>query len=345
MVNKLRLGIAGCGWIATNVHIPNWFALKNDVQLSAVCDQNENLAKQTAKKFGINCYYTNIADALYSENLDGIDICTPPKMHATLAIDSMNAGCNVIIEKPMALSVSEADKMIAVSEKNKVKLCVVHNYRFEPMFQQIKFLVENGVIGELRGVESELVTAGMDYLQQNHWVHSLPGGVFFELAPHPIYLTLQFLDTIYSVQAIFKKHSTFPWVAADEMRVMLEAKNGLGTIAVSCGSAKSLLTFGIFGTRKRLKLDYATMTLFEYGNRRKTWISVNKSIARHSFRYLLGQSGRWHSAGHFRLFKSFVESIRNDSASPVTVQESRETVRLLEIMLKQMKTNMQGTGA
>jgi predicted dehydrogenase len=226
MVNMLRLGIVGCGGIATDVHIPNWLALKDRVRLFAVCDQNENLSKQTAKKFGIDRSYKNLSDMLDAENLDIVDICTPPQTHAALAIDAMNAGCNVITEKPMALSTEEADKIIAASEKNKVKFCIVHNFLFEPMFQEAKHLAESGLIGELRGVESEMSIVGT-YLQKGHWVHDLPGGIFSELAPHPIYLSLEFLENIHSVHAIFKKFCSFPWVAADEMRAILEAKMDL----------------------------------------------------------------------------------------------------------------------
>jgi hypothetical protein len=86
-----------------------------------------------------------------------------------------------------------------------------------------------------------------------------------------------------------------------------------------------------------LKLDYATMTPFEYGNRMESWISINKSVVRHSVNCLLGRSGKWRSRGHLHLFQRFIQSIDNDSDPPVTGHDGRETTRILEMMLKQMK--------
>ena len=122
---KLRIGLVGAGRIATESHLPVLKTLDN-VDVVALCDQNVRLAKEVASRFEIKNVFADLEDMLTKEKLDLVDICTPPRTHASLSIQAMEAGCHVLVEKPMATSVHEADQMIEISKKHNVKLCVVH---------------------------------------------------------------------------------------------------------------------------------------------------------------------------------------------------------------------------
>ena len=108
-MKKVKVGIVGCGLVTKNRHIPSYRRLKKDVDLCAVCDMNETLAKETAKEYSIAKAYPDVSEMLFAESLDIIDICAPPQVHAPVAVEAIEEGCNVIMEKPMALKTSDCD--------------------------------------------------------------------------------------------------------------------------------------------------------------------------------------------------------------------------------------------
>ena len=128
----MKAGIVGCGKVAKGYHMPALLRI-GGVEIAAVCDISEAEAKRTANMFDVNRYYTDLSDMLKREDLEMVDICTPPQMHAQMAIQAMEEGCHVLLEKPMTSSVSEADKILRALKKSGVKLCIVHNYLFKPI--------------------------------------------------------------------------------------------------------------------------------------------------------------------------------------------------------------------
>ena len=120
-MDKLKVGVVGCGFIAKKRHIPSFLRLKKNVYLSAVCDLNQELAKGASKQFGIPHVYSDLSDMLSKEHLDIVDVCTPPKVHAPVALEAMESGCNVLLEKPMAPSLKDCDRMIEAARQNKVQ--------------------------------------------------------------------------------------------------------------------------------------------------------------------------------------------------------------------------------
>jgi len=137
---NIKGGIIGCGRITRDAHIPV-FRKPKEVKIIAVCDINEKISTETAKKFGIPGVYGNFSSMLREEDLDFIDICSPPQTHCQLVLQAMEAGLHILVEKPMAINLNEAEEMITSSEKNNVKLCEIHNFSFNPIIQKAKSLI------------------------------------------------------------------------------------------------------------------------------------------------------------------------------------------------------------
>ena len=116
----LKGGIVGCGWISRFSHIPAFRNIKN-AEIIAVCDQSEEVARKTASRFGIPRAYRDFSLMLKEEQLDFIDICSPPHTHFKLSMEAMEAGLHILIEKPMVLDTAEAEEVISTSKKNKLK--------------------------------------------------------------------------------------------------------------------------------------------------------------------------------------------------------------------------------
>ena len=146
----MKYALIGCGRISPN-HISA--AINNNLELVAFCDIIPEKTKEKKEMFKEKTQnvkeYTDYKQMLNDENLDLVAIATESGKHAQIAIDCINAGCNVIIEKPVALSIKDADLIIEAAKKNNVKVCACHQNRFNKSIQKIRKSIENGDFGKL----------------------------------------------------------------------------------------------------------------------------------------------------------------------------------------------------
>ena len=315
MSDKLKVGIVGCGAVAKERHIPSFLKVKRNVTLQAVCDRNENLAREVAKKYGIPGVYPDILEMLTRENLDIVDICVPQQIHAPLAIQALEHGCHVLIEKPMALKTSECDEMIEASRKNGAKLCIVHNALFHPPFLKARELVAKGTIGDFTGMRIYMSDHRDEMImRKDYWVHKLPGGVIGESGPHAVYMSLAFLNKVNNVDVFAKNFLEHSWAPFDEFRMELEGENAVSSITISYASNRHNCYVDILGTEGALHLDLNSMLLIRQ-RERDSLRPVNLAC------YSLG----------------IVDSILNNSRPPVTGEEGREVIRVMEMIVQRLR--------
>jgi len=345
---KLRFGIVGCGQIAQESHIPSLLKNKN-VSLMAVCDRDEELARKVATSFTIPTCYADLGEMLKTEGLDVVNVCVPPRTHAALSIQAMEASCHILVEKPMALSTDECDQMISVSQRKGVKLGVVHNRLFEPVVMKARSMVSSGKIGTVTGMNIEYSMEKDNYLtiDENHWCHQLPGGVYSEEVPHVIYLAREFLGTAEAVAVYTTKTSDSPsWVAADEIGMIIQGKNGIATVTSSFSRPKPGAVLNIFGTRAHLHVDIYNSVLIKYdgGSSRPSRAidNISQSFQRLANVGLVAVKvilGRHYSGGHYTLINKFVESILNNTDLPVTAQDGQEVTAVFEQITSQISVS------
>jgi len=144
---KFRIAFIGCGGIA-QTHLA---ALKEmpDVEVVAGVDINPARLKVMQEKWGVEKVYKDWKTMLKEVKPDAVDICTPNGVHAEPAIDAAKAGCHVIVEKPMAMTPGEAQKMIDASKKAGKKLTIGFQYRYHPNTQYIKRAADAGQFGDI----------------------------------------------------------------------------------------------------------------------------------------------------------------------------------------------------
>jgi len=344
MVRPLRVGIVGCGFIAQTQHIPSLLKIK-DVEIAAICDMNEDLAKRVAERFHIDRYYTDFSEMLERERVKMVDICTSPQTHVALSLQAMKGGCHVLMEKPIALSLEETDAIIKAAKANRVKLCVVHNELFESVVMRARAIVNRGDIGDLVAVHiTDLTPKRYDWIRdKKHWAHRLAGGIFGEMLPHPIYLAQAFLGRLEPVAVYSRKLGGYDWIAADELRVILEGKKGIATIASSINTPQDNVLLDILGTKMGLHVSLwnSALTKFGSGGSRlvsRGWENLSQSssiLADTAITASKMTSGRQHR-GHYNLIRGFIASLQSGTAPPVTMEEAREVVRLHEAIIAQI---------
>lgn len=341
------MGVVGAGSIAVESHLPVLRNLKN-VEVVAICDNRIDIAKETASKFGVKNVFGDLESMLSKEEPDVVDVCTSPFTHSSLAVEAMNAGCHVLVEKPMATNVQEADTMILSSRKNNAHLCVVHQNLYNPAVTRAKELVKAGDIGDLLHIElrtfesrdSELCT------NKDHWSHKLPGGIFYEIIPHPVYLSQYFLEDVKPVYVLGRKLGGSEWMRNDELRVLLEGKNGLGNILASCNSYIHGDTIDILGSKMALRADLWGRTVITFRPHARSALSVGMSNLNLSSQLLkvLGttastffKASRGKASAHYMFISTFIQSLTENTEPPTTAEQGREAVVLLESICGQLK--------
>ncbi len=343
----LKAVIAGCGLIATKNHIPAFMKLKDKAEIVAVCDLDENAVKKTANEFGIPKYYTNFSDMIITEKPDIVDICTPPQTHAKLAKEAVEKGCHVLLEKPMALKSEDCDAMVEASLKHKKHICVMHNQIFNPAFIRAKELFSKGKIGDFLGMRIVLSTP-TDYItsKKDHWAHKLPGGILGETGPHIVYMALAFLKNVYDVKITARKFiPEYNWSNAEDFRIDIIAENGISSNTLSYGSSQWEASVDISGTKGTLKIDLesqSVITCKRAGLKASTvGLSVLSQITQTlkemlytTFRFMIRKDCNAHEVG----IRKFTESIIKGKNPPVTAEDGRETIRIMEMMVERLNS-------
>lgn len=343
----LKIGVVGAGHIVKHRHIPIFKKIEG-VEVFAVCDKIEAVAQSVARHFGVKHYFTGLSDMLKA-GVDVVDICTPPQSHAALAVEAMEAGCHVLAEKPLGMTVEEVEDMYGVARRKGVKLCVVHQNLFNPAFQKALRLVRAGVVGDVLGVDVGTFVRRDNYmcLDGEHWCHKLPGGIFFEILPHPVYLLQAFLKNATPSCVLAKRLGNHSWMKADELKVLVEGDNGVGSVVASCNSPFHGDSLYVFGSKMGLQVDLWGRSVIRYKPRTEEPFSVgreNLSLAS-QFVSLVGTTvsnsftavfGGEKVSAHYGFLEAFVRSVEKDGKLPVSEEDAKDNVRIVEAICREI---------
>lgn len=315
-----------------------------------LCDSNPRQAEDMARQFNIANVYSDPARLLKEQQLNVVHILTPPQTHADVAVLAMEAGVNVLVEKPMAVSVEEADRMVQTAQRTGMRLCVDHNRLFDPVMLDAKAMVARGAIGEVVGVEA---FQGYVRVSQNGhsgeagWVSQLPGGLVQNIAPHPISLLLAFMPEAKPVSVATKQTGFCPGSPFEEVRVTFEGKRGLGMLTLSLSPQPYLNYLTVYGSQATLQVNLNNNTLIVYKDRRlpkllaKSWFNIDQSLQllsstmKSSFQVLTGKMRFYPGMGN--LIRRYYDCLENGGPPPVSGEEGREVTRILDLICRQDK--------
>jgi predicted dehydrogenase len=346
---RLKVGLIGCGGIAP-IHLGAYKKLKRDVEVVSLCDLNIEKAKFLAKKFKVKKVFDNYMDMIEKNDLDLVDVCTPISTHAQIVCDIVKNVPAILVEKPMALTVSQCDDMIKAVQKYNAKLCIGHNQIFSPHIHKVKTLIDSGKF-RLLSFETTL-KANFDTLLAYNMVSKLnvspdQRGVIWEVCCHHAYLHLYFLPNIKEVYALGGK---FKYPVYDCFVVLLRTTDErFGVIRISWISN----TFDVvyeFTDISGKKIDI--LWEFDYVIEKSDNPPFNFYLAARNF--LVDEQRifkKWLHLGiryirnrkvlpTFNLIKHYIEAIRNNTSPPVSPEDGRKTVALLEAIEKSLNTHL-----
>ena len=190
---KLKVGLIGVGSIAQVCHLDAWKELqgKGVVEVAAVCDIIPERVEMVSEKWEVPKTYTNYKTMLKQGDFDIIDVCTQNRLHSSISVDALNAGANVLCEKPMAMNAKECEAMIAAAKDNKRKLMVAQNMRFESAHERVKAIIERGDLGEVYfGQAQYLRRRGIPGWGKFHIKRESAGGPLIDIGVHMLDLII-----------------------------------------------------------------------------------------------------------------------------------------------------------
>ena len=259
--------IVGCGRIARR-HAEQ---IKRVGTLAAVCDIDNTAADELSRVFGARPYYS-IESLLASEpGLDVVSICTPNGLHAQHSILALKAGCHVLCEKPLSISVSDAREMIEAAQQSAKMLFVVKQNRFNPPVQVVKQWLTDGTLGRIHSfqVNGFWNRPREYYLQSWKGTRDLDGGTLFTQFSHFVDLLYWFLGEVKSVRS-FIRNFEHPFIDIEDTGVaILEMTNGaIGTLNYTVNSFQKNMegSITLFGEKGTVKIGGQYLNTLEYQN-------------------------------------------------------------------------------
>ena len=198
--SALRAGVVGCGDVA-DVHLAAILDLP-DVELIAVCDRHDERRRQAADRFGVPGH-SDVESMIASQSLDVVHVCTPHNEHLAVARCALAHGVHVLLEKPLAESVSTGEQLIAAAESSSATLGVCFQNRYNPTSVAMKSLLDSGDFGVVVGARAQVMwSRTADYYQarprRGSWAGS-GGGVLMNQAIHTIDLVQWLLGEVTAV--------------------------------------------------------------------------------------------------------------------------------------------------
>jgi len=331
----MNFALVGCGRIASR-HAESIMEIP-DASLVAVCDIVETRAQYFSRKYKTESY-TNYRQLLDNKNIDVVNIATPSGLHAQMAVDTLDAGKNVILEKPMAMDLAQINQVVDAIHKTKRKLCVVLQNRFNPPVQELKALIEAGGLGNtLLGNATVRWYRPQEYYEDGwHGTRELDGGAFLNQSIHHIDALQWLMDK--PVESVFSYTATLLHKMEMEdvgVAVMRFKGGALGVVEASTITYPENLegSVSIFGDKGSIKIGGTAL------NRKAIWkvegsLEHEREILTRDQLDPAGVYGKSHKA----VILDMMDAIENDREPKTNYFEARKSVALVQAMYESAKS-------
>jgi len=331
----MNFAIVGCGFIAKK-HADSIKEIKG-ARLIAVSDKIPTNMRRYTEEFGATPYL-DLEEMLSSESIDVVCICTPTGLHAPLAIQVANAKKHIILEKPIAMTLEDTDRIIEACHKNQVKLSIVHPNRYRPVVKELKQILDSGALGDISHANAIVNwNRNQEYYNQSPWrgTKALDGGALLNQAIHNLDLLLWFMgdvEEVYSMEATRLRKIE----AEDVSNGVLKFSSGaLGMVQASTtvypkNFEESITLFGENGT---VKIGGSNALYFEH-------IEI-KGMSSKEKEGLINQvkTEPWGKPGHQHILEDMMEAVEMNIEPAINGVEGRKSLELVLAMYESAEKN------
>jgi predicted dehydrogenase len=342
----MKVGIIGCGSIA-RVQLPLIAGLKG-AQIVGLADREIDRARHYGNQLDVKGVYDDGAAMIEAEKPDVVHILVQPQAHAEVSIMAMEHGCNVFVEKPMALNLADAKRMVDTADRNNVLLCVNHNAVVDDVFERGINLARSGAIGDIVSIDAfevydvsrkpVIVEEGAEH---SHWIYKMPGGPIGDMLPHPLSLVMELMPEVVEVQTLGLNRGVFPDGWDDEMRITLRSNQITGYISLSLSERPDVGALVIKGTEGLIHADCYNfiLTVRKQHSRLPRKLRRGFSGLQLGWQYFTGTVANVWKTAVGRIDKSygtetniqrFYESIRTGGDPPISIENCLRVVEMTD---------------
>ena len=337
----MKYALIGCGRIAVN-HMKA--AINNELEIVAVCDVLEEKMEELLAKYGLEKdesikRYTDYKKMVEEMQPELASIATESGLHAEIALYCIEKGVNLIIEKPMAMSIEDANKIIDLAEEKNVKVSACHQNRFNVAIQKLRKAVESGRFGELsHGSIHVRWNRNAGYYEQAPWrgTWEQDGGALMNQCIHGIDLLRWMMgDEIEEIYGATRQQFHDYLEAEDVGMAVIKFKNGaIGTIEGTTNVFPKNLeeTLYIFGENGTVKIG-GTST-----NNIDVWDFAVETEEDQENKGLEEETSNVYGNGHTSLFADVMDAIENDRKPYVDAVAGRNALEVVLSIYKSQKT-------
>jgi predicted dehydrogenase len=329
MDRKINFGLIGCG----NIGARHAEYISKYGELKAVCDNKEERAKKISSEHNCNSY-ERIEDLLNNEKqIDVISICTPNYLHCKHTVQSLEAGFNVLCEKPMALTVAECELMIKTSEKYNKRLFVVKQNRFNPSIVELKNIIDNGILGGIYSFQLNCFwNRNTKYYSSSDWKgkKDKDGGILFTQFSHFIDIMYWLLGDIKFTKSILGNYKLKKIIEFEDTGVVIvNLKSGaIGTINFNVTSFDKNYegSITIFGEKGTVKVGGQYLNTLEYESIKDyKFKSANVEQKYNDYGSYQGSM-----SNHDKVYENIINVLNNNAAVVTNFLDGLKTVQIIE---------------
>lgn len=324
---SLQFAIIGCGNIGKR-HAEH---ISSVGKLAAVCDTVRSKAEETGNKFSA-AIYTDIEDLLAKEKPGVVVICTPNGLHASHSILSLQAGCHVLCEKPMAINSGDCRLMISAAEKAGRQLFVVKQNRFNPPVAAVKKLLDERKLGNIYSIQVNCFWNRDDRYYKDSWkgTKALDGGTLFTQFSHFIDILYWMIGDVKQVKAFRKNFAHRNSIEFEDSGVViLEFENGvIGAINYTVNSFEKNMegSLTIFGEKGTVKIGGQYLNELEYQQVADSEIRDLPAGAKaNNYGFYQGSM-----SNHDKVYRNLVDVLEKNAPMAAGSYDGLKTVQIIE---------------
>lgn len=331
----MNFAIIGCGFIAKK-HAEAISQIQ-EAKLVAVCDKVEPAMEPYIEQYGVKAY-TDINLMLSDDEIDAVCICTPSGFHAPIAEQAAAAKKHIVLEKPIAMTIEETDRILLAARENQVKLTIVHPNRFRPVVMELQKIIDSNMLGKISHASAKVNwNRNQEYYDQAQWrgTKQYDGGVLMNQAIHNLDLLLMFMgqpEQVFSMEATRLRKIEAEDVSTGVIRF---ESGALGTVEASTtvyprNFEESITIFGEKGT---VKIGGKNALYFEHLDIEGLSESQTEEIIEKV------KSNPWGIPGHQRIISDLIQAVRDEREPLVTGQDGKKVLELVLAFYESAKSN------
>jgi len=328
----VKLGLIGCGNVAESRHLPALQSLQ-DAEVVAAADINPDRLKQVTDRFHIERRYPDFRALLDDPAIEAVAVCVPAQSHVEVALAVLDAGKHLFIEKPLALSLDESDRLIERAAQSPYKVMVGFNMRWHRLVRQAREIVQRGALGPVKLLRSVITSRFRE--NEPEWTkrRKLGGGVLIELAVHSFDLWSFLLQS--EVQEVFAMSRSGRW---DDETATVTARmaNGVLTSAVFSKGTGENSEMEIYGQNGRLHISSYRFDGLEFLPSSSFPGSVRTRLGRmaHTLKELPQAASAIRQGGYFVAsyqaeWRHFIDAIQQDTPVESTLEDGRRALQVV----------------